>query len=493
MAVKFRSGGAGGGGGSETDATFTEEAELDDALALTVTLPDDEAQLDDALAVNVSLTDEAAMADGVADAQASGDFSEDLDLNDGGTLTLEVLSPEESWIGRPGGLLSPAGNNDQTQLQLHGLATAERDIYIKFPTSSLTPVNAANVTSATLNIFQTNGLLLDVGGGEIHTIASGDEGWDETTISKANGPASTGSAQTFTIGAASGDKSVALNATLLAHLESRIDAGTDTTFLIRTGLLGVLLRSFQSSDAGFSAFDTVADALSPVTQLRLGESSGSFSDTGSAGLTVTEVGTVTRNASGLITNEAGDDGSISDPGSASANYVHVGDNYDFTSGDFSVVAWVRMDADTGSRGFVFKRAARDSGNGWSLFFNGSTGVFQAAVTNGLTTINAVGGTTDVGAGVTYMVGLGFENPGGLSARTLTVYLNGISDGSGSGLADPPNTSSDCRVADRQDDEVDEVLIFNKLLTDAEWASLFDAGTNAGDSNGPRLTLAMDLT
>ena len=115
--------------------------------------------------------------------------------------------------------------------------------------------------------------------------------------------------------------------------------------------------------------------------------------------------------------------------SANSNYVNVSDDNSLDlSNTWSMECWIRPGSVTGIQGLISK------GNGASLFLNGN----QVEVYyNGTSQYTSTSTLTACGF---YHVAVTFDN-GGSDPGTLTLYINGVSDGTASVNAPPTNATA----------------------------------------------------
>lgn len=171
------------------------------------------------------------------------------------------------------------------------------------------------------------------------------------------------------------------------------------------------------------------------------------------------------------------------------DYVSVSHNsaYAFTSGSYTISAWVKFDTTDGSNDDVIvgKTAHATSQTGYYLVQRSGTTTVDFGFYDGAAYKTAAGATAIGTTNWAQVVGV-FDD----SANTLTVYVNGTSDGSAASVTGNPQSNSDALtigahtgVAGKAlDGLIDDVRIYGRALSSTEVARL-------GAGNQPQTTSA----
>ena len=164
----------------------------------------------------------------------------------------------------------------------------------------------------------------------------------------------------------------------------------------------------------------------------------------------------------------------------SSSKISLGDNFDF-SGDFSVVAWVKVTT-TAEAGIVTKGKSLDYQ--WQINSTGGgkleCDLFQSGGAAYLSAQES--GNTLVTGSAWHHVAMVHD----LSPASLKLYLNGVLQADDTTVAGSWNTSgaANCLIGGRDDGglflngSIDDVGIFNRILTAGELLTLATDGTAA---------------
>lgn len=137
-------------------------------------------------------------------------------------------------------------------------------------------------------------------------------------------------------------------------------------------------------------------------------------------------------------------------------------------GDWTIEAWVKRDAIGIQHSIIEKYNNAPGFGGYALRINGANKL-TALHFNGTLFDQAIG-STNILANQWYHVAATFNN----TSNTITVYVNGISDGAGVASLAPLSSSVDLKIgargndqATKMDGEIDEVRLWNTVLTVSE--------------------------
>jgi len=208
----------------------------------------------------------------------------------------------------------------------------------------------------------------------------------------------------------------------------------------------------------------------PIAYWRLGESSGTNAadETGTHNGTYTN--TPTLGVTGIMQDGSGD--LAADFVAASAEYV-LGQDWavmDFTSGSFSLEAWFNADALTGATQIIIEKRGNAPSDGWEIGAT-TTGVGFADDGAAVVQFGPLSNDTDYHVVVT-------------SDQTTTIlYVNGVQvDSDSGGLTITGNNEVVSIGYDTDaagfafDGTIDEVAVYDRVLTAAEIADHYRVGT-----------------
>lgn len=162
--------------------------------------------------------------------------------------TSDILADKDSWVDTVA-LCAVDLNHNGTDLEVSGTAGATKDAYIGFDMSRFP--SDATIESATLTLHVKTAPLDTDQRINIFKIADADEGWGEAAIKCSNRPpANGGSMQNFMSGLVNDvEKTLILNATVIARLQERMGLG-NCTLLLQNQAVDLLTTIFQSTDEG---------------------------------------------------------------------------------------------------------------------------------------------------------------------------------------------------------------------------------------------------
>lgn len=264
---------------------------------------------------------------------------------------------------------------------------------------------------------------------------------------------------------------------------SRNGAGTGLTLRQSKALAGKV-----EAVAGRTHQDTVL-GYSPVAYWRLSESSGTVaSDISGNGYHGTYGGGITLGAAGALTNDS--DTVPSFDGANDRVQIADGNAFTFGTSTFSISAWVRFNNIAGANERILVGKMEYVGNQreWALVKCGTnvdshcltpntlTFMASSSLSDGLQ-LSSISSSTIVASATWYHV-VATSNAG-----AATIYLNGVSNASGTIAATMANGTAPVYLGMMFDPanigalsgNLDEVAIFNTALTPAQVTALYQSG------------------
>lgn len=243
---------------------------------------------------------------------------------------------------------------------------------------------------------------------------------------------------------------------------------------------GILTRPsglIKPSVGSLISFATYAASLAPLSWWRLGEASGtSAADAGSLGVAGTYTGTpgstYTLGQTGLVSGDS-DKAVLFTTG-----FVDIADNaaWDFANYTFSVFALLNTSFGAGA-GMIVARDGNTNARSWQFRINANKLELLILSSTGAS-IRTAASTASINGSTTHALG------GSCDGSTVKTYVDGTPDGSATGaafgtqsLANGVRINQSPRGATTTGGTFDEVLIFNRVLTDAEFAGLSTRALN----------------
>lgn len=172
-----------------------------------------------------------------------------LDVSELRLVTSQILASKDSWVptAKVAGNCVDTANKDTQDLKVSNVA-ADNDARAIFAFSLGGFPTNATVLEAKLYLKPTATSAASQTM-RISEIATGDEGWSESTVACANIPADSGATQNFTQGTAADEVEVTLSSSFHSKIQARMGVGTFTLKLneatgVPTG------RTYESKDQG---------------------------------------------------------------------------------------------------------------------------------------------------------------------------------------------------------------------------------------------------
>lgn len=155
----------------------------------------------------------------------------------------------------------------------------------------------------------------------------------------------------------------------------------------------------------------------------------------------------------------------------SGQYVNIGADAAFSAAAYTIAGWINIESKNNDRVIFSKNNGTTDGYTFEVLSSGGGGqlnIIHQGVGN-FAGSTAVGTATWIFVAVTY------------SGGTATIYVNGVSDGSGSLSAPTTSTQQQCigslsGAGDYFDGIIDEMGYWSRALTAGELLTLYNSGT-----------------
>jgi len=229
-----------------------------------------------------------------------------------------------------------------------------------------------------------------------------------------------------------------------------------------------------------SAYSDVVLADSPIVYYRLGEPSGTTADNaeGTAARDGTYVNTPTLGVAGLLTGDA--DTAVTVNGST--QYIYVADQaaLDFGNGPLTYELWFK-NADTAKNQWLMAKGTQTAG----LYYTATTGVIAWR-------------SYGWGPGATSSIGIADTNRHHIvgtkdTSNNWLLYIDGVDRTTYAGVTDTASSATDLYIGtcsdltDYADGTLDEVAVYNTLLSPTRIAAHYTAGTTVALLAVPGIT------